>query len=205
MNRNLVYFDYAATCPVDPRVAAKMQDCLLIDGTFGNPASRSHEFGWKADEAVEKARLHVANLVNADSREIVWTSGATESDNLAIKGAAKFYKDRGNHIITSKIEHKAVLDPCRQLEREGFEITYLDPDENGVISLENIQKHVKDTTILLSIMHINNELGAVNDIEKTKKPEKKPKKKDSSKINKFLKKLGVGEEIKEKPTFEIDQ
>jgi cysteine desulfurase len=142
-----------------------MQDCLLIDGTFGNPASRSHEFGWKADEAVEKARLHVANLVNADSREIVWTSGATESDNLAIKGAAKFYKDRGNHIITSKIEHKAVLDPCRQLEREGFEITYLDPDENGVISLENIQKHVKDTTILLSIMHINNELGAVNDIE----------------------------------------
>lgn len=166
MNRNLVYFDYAATCPVDPRVAAKMQDCLLIDGTFGNPASRSHEFGWKADEAVEKARLHVANLVNADSREIVWTSGATESDNLAIKGAAKFYKERGNHIITSKIEHKAVLDPCRQLEREGFEITYLDPDENGVISLENIQKHVKDTTILLSIMHINNELGAVNDIEK---------------------------------------
>ena len=166
MNRNLVYFDYAATCPVDPRVAAKMQDCLLIDGTFGNPASRSHEFGWKADEAVEKARLHVANLVNADSREIVWTSGATESDNLAIKGAAKFYKDRGNHIITSKIEHKAVLDPCRQLEREGFVITYLDPDENGVISLENIQKHVKDTTILLSIMHINNELGAVNDIEK---------------------------------------
>ena len=166
MNRNLVYFDYAATCPVDPRVAAKMQDCLLIDGTFGNPASRSHEFGWKADEAVEKARLHVANLVNADSREIVWTSGATESDNLAIKGAAKFYKDRGNHIITSKIEHKAVLDPCRQLEREGFEITYLDPDENGVISLENIQRHVKDTTILLSIMHINNELGAVNDIEK---------------------------------------
>ena len=166
MNKNLVYFDYAATCPVDPRVAAKMQDCLLIDGTFGNPASRSHEFGWKADEAVEKARLHVANLVNADSREIVWTSGATESDNLAIKGAAKFYKDRGNHIITSKIEHKAVLDPCRQLEREGFEITYLDPDENGVISLENIKKHVKDTTILLSIMHINNELGAVNDIEK---------------------------------------
>ena len=166
MNKNLVYFDYAATCPVDPRVAAKMQDCLLIDGTFGNPASRSHEFGWKADEAVEKARLYVANLVNADSREIVWTSGATESDNLAIKGVARFYKDRGNHIITSKIEHKAVLDPCRQLEREGFEITYLDPDENGVISLENIQKHVKDTTILLSIMHINNELGAVNDIEK---------------------------------------
>ncbi|MDA9730815.1 IscS subfamily cysteine desulfurase [Gammaproteobacteria bacterium] len=165
MNSNLVYFDYASTTPVDPRVAEKMQECLLLDGNFGNPASRSHEFGWKADEAVEKARLHVANLVKADSREIVWTSGATESDNLAIKGAARFYKDRGNHIITSKIEHKAVLDPCRQLEREGFEITYLDPDENGVISLDNIKKHVKDSTILLSIMHINNELGAVNDIE----------------------------------------
>ena len=165
MKSNLVYFDYASTTPVDPRVAEKMQECLLFDGNFGNPASRSHEFGWKADEAVEKARLHVANLVKADSREIVWTSGATESDNLAIKGAARFYKDRGNHIITSKIEHKAVLDPCRQLEREGFEITYLDPDENGVISLENIKKHVKDSTILLSIMHINNELGAVNDIE----------------------------------------
>ena len=165
MKSNLVYFDYASTTPVDPRVAEKMQECLLLDGNFGNPASRSHEFGWKADEAVEKARLHVANLVKADSREIVWTSGATESDNLAIKGAARFYKDRGNHIITSKIEHKAVLDPCRQLEREGFEITYLDPDENGVITLENIKKHVKDSTILLSIMHINNELGAVNDIE----------------------------------------
>jgi cysteine desulfurase len=165
MNSNLVYFDYASTTPVDPRVAENMHECLLLVGNFGNPASRSHEFGWKADEAVEKARLHVANLVKADSREIVWTSGATESDNLAIKGAARFYKDRGNHIITSKIEHKAVLDPCRQLEREGFEITYLDPDENGVISLDNIKKHVKDSTILLSIMHINNELGAVNDIE----------------------------------------
>ena len=165
MKNKTVYFDYASTTPVDPRVADKMHECLLLDGNFGNPASRSHEFGWKADEAVEKARLQVANLVNADSREIVWTSGATESDNLAIKGAARFYKDRGNHIITSKIEHKAVLDPCRQLEREGFEITYLDPDEDGVISLENIKKHVKDSTILISIMHINNELGAVNDIE----------------------------------------
>tara|TARA_B100000676_G_scaffold75804_1_gene75361 strand:- start:1282 stop:2499 length:1218 start_codon:yes stop_codon:yes gene_type:complete len=165
MKNKTVYFDYASTTPVDPRVADKMHECLLLDGNFGNPASRSHEFGWKADEAVEKARLQVANLVNADSREIVWTSGATESDNLAIKGAARFYKDRGNHIITSKIEHKAVLDPCRQLEREGFEITYLDPDEDGVISLENIKKHIKDSTILISIMHINNELGAVNDIE----------------------------------------
>ena len=165
MKNKTVYFDYASTTPVDPRVADKMHECLLLDGNFGNPASRSHEFGWKADEAVEKARLQVANLVNADSREIVWTSGATESDNLAIKGAARFYKDRGNHIITSKIEHKAVLDPCRQLEREGFEITYLDPDEDGVISLENIKKHVKDSTILISIMHIYNELGAVNDIE----------------------------------------
>ena len=160
-----IYLDYASTTPVDPRVVKKMQDCLSLDGNFGNPASRSHAFGWKAEEATEEARQHVADLVNCDPREIVWTSGATESDNLAIKGAARFYKDRGNHIITSKIEHKAVLDPCRQLEREGFEITYLDPDENGVISLENIKKHVKDSTILLSIMHINNELGAVNDIE----------------------------------------
>ena len=163
--RSTIYLDYASTTPVDPRVASKMMEFLTPDGQFGNPASRSHRFGWKADEAVEEARSHVANLVNCDPREIVWTSGATEADNLAIKGVARFYKSKGNHIITSKIEHKAVLDPCRQLEREGFEITYLDPDENGVISLENIKKHVKDSTILLSIMHINNELGAVNDIE----------------------------------------
>ena len=163
--KNLKYFDYASTTPVDPRVAEKMYECLKLDGNFGNPASRSHEFGWKAEEAVEKARMQVASLVNADTREIVWTSGATESDNLAIKGAARFYKDRGNHIITSKIEHKAVLDPCRQLEREGFEITYLDPNEDGAITLDMLKKHIKDETILVSLMHINNELGSVTDIE----------------------------------------
>ena len=162
---DLKYFDYASTTPVDPRVADKMYECLKLDGNFGNPASRSHEFGWKAEEAVERARMQVASLVNADTREIVWTSGATESDNLAIKGAARFYKDRGNHIITSKIEHKAVLDPCRQLEREGFEVTYLDPNEDGVITLDMLKKHVKDETILVSLMHINNELGSVTDIE----------------------------------------
>ncbi len=166
MKTKAIYFDYASTTPVDPRVAEKMHQCLLLDGNFGNPASRSHEFGWKADEAGEKARLQVADLVNADSREIVWTSGATESDNLAIKGVAKFYKDKGNHIITSKIEHKAVLDPCRQLEREGFEVTYLDPEEDGTVKLDEIKKHVKESTILISLMHINNELGSVNDIKK---------------------------------------
>lgn len=163
--KDLKYFDYASTTPVDPRVADKMYECLKLDGNFGNPASRSHEFGWKAEEAVERARMQVASLVNADTREIVWTSGATESDNLAIKGAARFYKDRGNHIITSKIEHKAVLDPCRQLEREGFEVTYLDPNEDGVITLDMLKKHIKDETILVSLMHINNELGSVTDIE----------------------------------------
>ena len=162
---DLKYFDYASTTPVDPRVADKMYECLKLDGNFGNPASRSHEFGWKAEEAVERARMQVASLVNADTREIVWTSGATESDNLAIKGAARFYKDRGNHIITSKIEHKAVLDPCRQLEREGFDVTYLDPNEDGVITLDMLKKHIKDETILVSLMHINNELGSVTDIE----------------------------------------
>ena len=166
MKTKAIYFDYASTTPVDPRVAKKMHECLLLDGNFGNPSSRSHEFGWKAEEVVEKARFQVADLINADSREIVWTSGATESDNLAIKGAAKFYKDRGNHIITSKIEHKAVLDPCRQLEREGFEVTYLDPDKDGVVTLEEIKKHVKETTTLISLMHINNELGSINDIGK---------------------------------------
>ena len=163
--KDLKYFDYASTTPVDPRVADKMYECLKLDGNFGNPASRSHEFGWKAEEAVERARMQVASLVNADTREIVWTSGATESDNLAIKGAARFYEDRGKHIITSKIEHKAVLDPCRQLEREGFEVTYLDPNEDGVITLDMLKKHVKDETILVSLMHINNELGSVTDIE----------------------------------------
>tara|TARA_B100000900_G_scaffold395923_1_gene394763 strand:- start:188 stop:1333 length:1146 start_codon:yes stop_codon:yes gene_type:complete len=139
---------------------------LTPEGEFGNPASRSHKFGWKADEAVQEARSHVANLVNCDPREIVWTSGATEADNLAIKGIARFYKSKGNHIITSKIEHKAVLDPCRQLEREGFEVTYLDPDEGGIISPEAVRSAIKESTILISIMHINNELGTVNDLSK---------------------------------------
>ena len=164
--QSTIYLDYASTTPVDPRVASKMMEFLTPEGEFGNPASRSHRFGWKADEAVEEARSHVANLVNCDPREIVWTSGATEADNLAIKGVARFYKNKGNHIITSKIEHKAVLDPCRQLEREGFEVTYLDPDEGGVISPESVKDAMKDSTVLVSVMHINNELGTVNDLKK---------------------------------------
>ena len=164
--QSTIYLDYASTTPVDPRVATKMMEFLTPEGEFGNPASRSHRFGWKADEAVEEARSHVANLVNCDPREIVWTSGATEADNLAIKGVARFYKSKGNHIITSKIEHKAVLDPCRQLEREGFEVTYLDPDEKGVVSPSAIKSSIKDSTVLVSIMHINNELGTLNDIAK---------------------------------------
>ena len=164
--QSTIYLDYASTTPVDPRVASKMMEFLTPEGEFGNPASRSHRFGWKADEAVEEARSHVANLVNCDPREVVWTSGATEADNLAIKGVARFYKTKGNHIITSKIEHKAVLDPCRQLEREGFEVTYLDPDDKGVISPEAVKSAIKDSTVLVSIMHINNELGTVNDISK---------------------------------------
>ena len=164
--QSTIYLDYASTTPVDPRVATKMMEFLTPEGEFGNPASRSHRFGWKADEAVEEARSHVANLVNCDPREIVWTSGATEADNLAIKGVARFYKSKGNHIITSKIEHKAVLDPCRQLEREGFEVTYLDPDESGVITPESVKSAIHDNTVRVSIMHINNELGTVNNIEK---------------------------------------
>ena len=164
--QSTIYLDYASTTPVDPRVATKMMEFLTPEGEFGNPASRSHRFGWKADEAVEEARSHVANLVNCDPREIVWTSGATEADNLAIKGVARFYKSKGNHIITSKIEHKAVLDPCRQLEREGFEVTYLDPNEKGVVSPSAIKSAIKDSTVLVSIMHINNELGTLNDIAK---------------------------------------
>lgn len=159
-----IYFDYAATTPVDPRVAQKMSECLLAEGVFGNPASRSHQFGWEAEEAVEIARRHVADLVNCDSREIVWTSGATESDNLALKGVAHFYKNRGNHIVTSKIEHKAVLDSCRQLEREGFEVTYLDPASNGLISPESVAAAIREDTLVVSIMHVNNEIGVVNDI-----------------------------------------
>ena len=160
-----IYFDYASTTPADPRVVKKMQECLSLDGNFGNPASRSHSFGWKAEEAIEEARSNVASLVNCDPREIVWTSGATESDNLAIKGSARFNKSKGNHIITSKVEHKAVLDSCRQLEREGFEISYLDPNSNGIITPEMVLNSITDKTILVSLMHINNEIGVINDIE----------------------------------------
>ncbi|MCL6415371.1 IscS subfamily cysteine desulfurase [Aestuariirhabdus sp. Z084] len=159
-----IYFDYSATTPVDPRVARKMVDCLTPDGNFGNPASRSHLFGWKAEEAVETARRQVADLIKADPREIVWTSGATESDNLAIKGVAHFYQKKGKHIITSKIEHKAVLDTCRQLEREGFDITYLEPDASGIIQPQAVSDALRDDTILVSLMHVNNEIGVINDI-----------------------------------------
>ncbi len=159
-----IYFDYSATTPVDPRVAEKMCNCLTADGIFGNPASRSHQFGWDADAAVEQARKDVAALVNADPREIVWTSGATESDNLAIKGAAHFYQKKGKHIITSKTEHKAVLDSCRQLEREGFEVTYMAPEANGLIDLDKLKAHFRDDTILVSIMHVNNEIGVIQDL-----------------------------------------
>jgi cysteine desulfurase len=163
-NKSTIYLDYASTTPVDPRVASKMMQYLTPDGEFGNPASRSHRYGWKADDAVEEARSHVANLVNCDPREIVWTSGATEADNLAVKGVARFYKSKGNHIITSKIEHKAVLDPCRQLEREGFEVTYLEPNEGGIIHPRQVKEAIKKNTILVSLMHINNELGTLNDL-----------------------------------------
>ena len=159
-----IYLDYAATTPVDPRVAEKMVQCLTPDGNFGNPASRSHLFGWKAEEAVETARRQVADLLGADPREIVWTSGATESDNLAIKGVARFYSKKGKHIVTSKIEHKAVLDPCRQLEREGFEVTYLEPGSNGLITPEQVADALREDTILVSLMHVNNEIGTVTDI-----------------------------------------
>ena len=159
-----IYLDYASTTPVDERVAEKMLEYMTINNNFGNAASRSHSFGWQADEAVELARSHVANLVNCDPREIVWTSGATEADNLAIKGIANFYKTKGKHIITSKIEHKAVLDPCRQLERHGFDVTYLEPNEGGVITPDAVKEAIREDTILVSIMHINNELGTINDI-----------------------------------------
>ena len=142
-----------------------MMACLTPDGVFGNPASRSHQYGWDAEKLVEEARQNVADLVNADPKEIVWTSGATESDNLAIKGIAHFYRKKGKHIITSKTEHKAVLDSCRQLEREGFEVTYMDPEPNGMIDLGKLEAAMRDDTILVSIMHVNNEIGVIQDIE----------------------------------------
>jgi cysteine desulfurase len=155
--------DYSATTPVDPRVVDKMIPYLREQ--FGNPASRSHSYGWTAERAVEEAREHVAALVNADPREIIWTSGATESDNLAIKGAAHFYKSKGKHIITVKTEHKAVLDTCRELEREGFEVTYLDVKDDGLIDLEKFKAAIRPDTILVSIMSVNNEIGVIQDIE----------------------------------------
>ena len=160
-----IYLDYASTTPIDGRVVEKMKEFMTLEGNFGNPASRSHGYGWKAEEAVEGSRLSVAKLLNCDQREIVWTSGATESDNLAIKGVARFYKERGNHIITSKIEHKAVLDSCRQLERENYEVTYLDPDPRGIISPKIVEEAITEKTILVSLMHVNNEIGVINDIK----------------------------------------
>ena len=160
-----IYLDYSSTTPVDPRVAEKMKECLTNEGNFGNPASRSHQFGWVAEEAVDIARNQIADLVNADPREIVFTSGATESNNLAIKGAATFYQKRGKHIITLKTEHKAVLDTTRQLEREGFDVTYMMPEPNGLVDLDKLQAEMRDDTVLVSIMHVNNEIGVIQDIE----------------------------------------
>lgn len=157
-----VYLDYSATTPVDPRVAQKMIPFLTEH--FGNAASRSHAFGWKAEEAVEEARAHVAALINADPKEIVWTSGATEGNNLAIKGAANFYKTKGKHLITQRTEHKAVLDTFRELERQGFEATYLEVDANGLINLEDLKKAIRPDTILVSIMMVNNEIGVVQPV-----------------------------------------
>lgn len=161
----LIYLDYAATTPIDETVAKKMMQYMTFDGTFGNPASRSHGFGWQAEEAVENARQQIADLINADPREIVFTSGATESNNLAIKGVAQFYGNKGKHIVTSKIEHKAVLDVCRELETQGFEITYLEPQpKTGLILVEDVKKALRDDTILVSLMMVNNELGTLTDV-----------------------------------------
>jgi cysteine desulfurase len=158
-----IYMDYSATTPIDPRVVDKMIPYLREQ--FGNPASRSHAYGWDAERAVEEAREQVAALVNADPREIIWTSGATESDNLAIKGAAHFYKSKGKHIITVKTEHKAVLDTCRELEREGYEVTYLSVKDDGLIDLDAFKAAIRPDTILVSVMHVNNEIGVIQDIE----------------------------------------
>ncbi|MGY4675088.1 IscS subfamily cysteine desulfurase [Ursidibacter arcticus] len=159
-----IYLDYAATTPMDERVAKKMMEYMTKDGIFGNPASRSHKFGWEAEEAVDIARNQIADLIGADAREIVFTSGATESDNLAIKGAAHFYQTKGKHIITIKTEHKAVLDTCRQLEREGFEVTYLEPETNGLVDVAKLEAAIRPDTILVSVMHVNNEIGVIQPI-----------------------------------------
>jgi len=163
-DKHPIYLDYSATTPVDERVAEVMCSYLTREGVFGNPASRSHAFGWEAEAAVEEARKHIADLVGANPKEIVFTSGATESDNLAIKGVAHFYKKKGKHIVTCKTEHKAVLDTCRQLEREGYEVTYLDPEPNGLVDLGKLEAALRNDTILVSIMHVNNEIGVIQDI-----------------------------------------
>ena len=164
--QDYIYLDFAATTPADDRVVEAMIDCLRKDGIFGNAASRSHRFGWLAEEKIDHAREQVASLLGCDSREIVWTSGATESDNLAIKGAVEFYgKTKGKHVVTSKIEHKAVLDSCRYLESEGYRVTYVDPDEEGIIHPSAVEAAIESDTCIVSIMHVNNELGTINDIE----------------------------------------
>lgn len=162
MNKPIIYLDYAATTPVDKRVAAKM--IPYLSEIFGNPASNSHAYGWDAEEAVEEARQHIADLINADAKEIVFTSGATESDNLAIKGAAHFYQTKGKHLITVKTEHKAVLDTMRELERQGFEVSYLDVQENGLLDLETLKAAIRPDTILISVMWVNNEIGVIQNI-----------------------------------------
>jgi cysteine desulfurase len=163
-DKHPIYLDYSATTPVDERVAEKMCSYLTREGVFGNSASRSHAFGWEAEAAVEEARKNIADLVGANPKEIIFTSGATESDNLAIKGVAHFYKKKGKHVVTCKTEHKAVLDTCRQLEREGYEVTYLDPETNGLLDLGKLEAALRDDTILVSIMHVNNEIGVIQDI-----------------------------------------
>lgn len=162
MNK-IIYLDYAATTPVDPRVAEKMQRYLTIDGVFGNPSS-THAFGLAAKEAIEHARFQVADLIGAEAKEMIWTSGATEAINLALKGAAKLYQQKGKHIITVKIEHPAVLDSCQQLEKEGFSVTYLTPQKNGLLDLAAVESAIRDDTILISVMHVNNEIGVIQDI-----------------------------------------
>ena len=161
-----IYLYYSSKTRVYKRVAAKMSACLTLDGAFGNPASRSHSFGWDSDQLIKDARKNVADLIKCDTKEIVWTSGATESNNLAIKGAAHFYKSKGNHLITLSTEHKAVLDTMRQLELEGYSVTYLDPEPNGLLDLEKLKSAITDQTLLVSIMHVNNEIGVIQDLEK---------------------------------------
>lgn len=161
-----IYLDYAATTPADPRVAEVMMQHLTMDGVFGNPASRSHRYGWQAEEAVDTAREQLAELINADPREIVFTSGATESDNLAIKGAMEFYQERGKHLITLCTEHKAVLDPCAELERRGYEVTKLGVESDGRLDLASLEAALRDDTVLVSVMQVNNETGVIQDIER---------------------------------------